>query len=292
MTTPHLARAVLACLSLLSLRTARADPAAEEAQLRADVRGWYQRQLAGGGQYMRCGCKPSDRVLPGWESLPVERCDYTTEVFHIPVSTTAYLLFPDADQLTAWTVNACKDAEERELRRCAGRLMWSIWDASGAQFPVAGFVVEPPQRKDWKYQDQPYCILFRDGVSVNTRRWGTQRQVDHRCGPTEWIHDAPTTAFDFGRISSTTRQAFRAAEQRSRSAAERTDLGGGERHVRWSSVVGAEFRRAWRSDRNFLLYATVVGGFEPRIRNALDEPERAPKPQPSRACREPPKVDR
>ena len=136
------------------------------------VRTWFDARIDGTdrhGQYMRQMCKKTEGRIPGWRDFPVERCDYTHAINGIEVSTTGYFLFPTGEMLSKWVLNACKDAKQTDLALCTGRLTAKIWSASNAQFAVAGYVVEPAQEKKWTRSDEPFCYLFRDGVTIATR---------------------------------------------------------------------------------------------------------------------------
>jgi hypothetical protein len=221
------------------------------------VEAWYAARVGGPGQYMRNGCAPTSE-LAAWAGLPVERCAYSSEVIkHKPVSTVGYFLFPSATQLANWTVNACRDAGTLDMETCTGQLMMRVWTASNAQFPVAGYVVEPAMSKEWAHPNEPYCYLFRDGVTVTTKSWtDTQVQVNQHCGEEAANSEPVVTAKTFGRVASTTRGGYKAA-------------GGGlpvgtnkAKSPEWSAAVGAEFRKAWTSDRNLLFLAVVKQGFD------------------------------
>jgi len=130
--------------------------------------------------------------LPDWKDLPVQACTYTDTQFEED------LLFPTAKQLASWVVSACVDAGRKDLTTCTGRLTSRLWYASNAQFPVAGYVVEPAQG-DWKYPNDPYCLLFRDGVTVTTDSYpDTTHAVNNACGPAKAAFEPAVKAFLYG----------------------------------------------------------------------------------------------
>jgi hypothetical protein len=234
------------------------DPTA----VKAAVHDWFAADAQLRGQYIRtgaqnclsghdltCACPPAHRAFQGYEALPVVECDYSAVVAGKTTRTRAYMLFPSADQLASWVVNACVDAHARDLRGCAGRLSSTIWTASNGQFAVAGFVVEPAQSSTWRYPHDPYCFLFRDGVTVTTRNWPSTRHAENGvCGEDSVNDEQVAKSLRFGRIASTTREQYQAA--------------GGTDPVRganWPAAVGRAFRDAWTSDRNLLLRARVSG---------------------------------
>lgn len=204
-------------------------------------------------QYMRSSsCKPTSTVFDGWKKYPVEECIYTSHQMNIDVTTKAYLLLPDAKKLAKWTVNACIDAKSKDIELCALNLSNKVKEQSAAQFPVAGFVVEPPMGK-WKHPDQPYCYLFRDGVTVTTKSWPeTVMHINNACGSDSVNNEPIIKAMVYGRVSGVTRSEYR-------NAGGSIDVGENDSYSpNFAKVVGEEFRKAWDSDRNYLFYATAL----------------------------------
>jgi hypothetical protein len=230
--------------------------------VKSAVHDWFAADAQLGGQYIRtgaencvrgrdliCECPPAHRTFQGYETLPVVECDYNAVVEGKTTRTRAYMLFPSADQLAFWVVNACVDAHASDLRLCAGRLSSAIWTASNGQFVVAGFVVEPAQSATWRYPHDPYCFLFRDGVTITTHNWPSTRHAENGvCGEDAVNDEAVATALRFGRIASTTRGQYHSV-----GGADPVDA------ANWPAAVGHAFRDAWRSDRNLLLRARVAG---------------------------------
>lgn len=244
-----------------------------DGELLKQIQVWFDgRSGSANGQYMRKGCTQTDGKLPGWRGFPVERCDYTHAVNNIEVSTTGYFLFPPGAMLAKWIVNACRDAKQADIRLCTGRLSSKIWTASNAQFPVAGYVIEPAQDESWSRSSDPYCYLFRNGVTVATsHHWKESKAYIQKgdakvCGPEDANAESLSRAARFARISSTSRNHYvlalgheslrgqRADDELKRIGSEKDSTAG------WAAVVGEEFRRAWNSDRNALLLGTVLGG--------------------------------
>jgi hypothetical protein len=252
---------VVCLLTALLLSTGAWAADTDRADVLRAVERFFTPRIGSSGQYMRNGCEaPAD--YGAWKN--VQRCDYTTTQMKITVSTTAYLIFPDAQRIAKWVVNACETAK-KNLWSCAGRLSDRIWNASNAQFPVAGYVVEKPQDKSWKYQDRPYCMLFKDGVTVATSTWETQAHVNNQCGPLSELSKPIEKAFVYARIASTTRDNYVAAGGIEPVGTEDA------RSPEWAIVAGNAFREALSSDSNFLLYAVVAGGFSKCDVNVLDQ---------------------
>lgn len=252
---------VCALLSIIIAFTGAPASADDNADILRALTGWFSPHVSEtqhDGQYIRPanGCSPADPALfPDWKGFPVERCDYTDPEFpKIPVTTVAYAIFPEADELARWILNACLDNNVSDTRECAGELASHIWYASNAMFPVGGYVVEPAQEATWDYPNEPYCMLFRDGVTVNTDSYpGTTHAINNMCGPDVANTEPVRKAFLYARIGSTTRSEYRAATGKK-------DVGtDGLLSPEWSSVAGALFREALSDPqhRNLLLEAVV-----------------------------------
>lgn len=207
-------------------------------------------------QYMRSStCKLSAVHFPNWENFPVQDCSYTSHQMNVSVSTKAYLLFPDAEKLTNWTINACIDIKHKDVEFCALKLMQVVRIQSAGQFPIAGFVVEPPMGKNWKHPTQPYCYLFRNGVTVTTASWPeTSVHTNHTCGPESVNLEPIVKAMTYGRVTGVTRKEYV-------YAGGKLDAGKSKNSVEFSDVIGKEFRLAWNTERNFLFYSTALTFF-------------------------------
>jgi hypothetical protein len=270
---PVVARLLLVGAALISLPASLGaqGEAASEAILLQRLRTWFDARIDGThshGQYMRKGCTSTNGKTPGWGGFPVERCDYTHTLNEIEVSTTGYFLFPPGDMLSKWVLNACKDGKQADLTLCTGRLASKIWNASNAQFPVAGYVIEPAQEKKWKRSNEPYCYLFRNGVTVATlQHWKeSQAHVENKCGTDDANAENVLRALKYARLSSTSREQYALAlkmlkASKERDADELRRIGTeAANSPDWAAVAGEEFRRAWKSDRNALFLGTVLGG--------------------------------
>jgi len=292
-------RLILASISLLlavlPMTTAVADDAATLAKLEA----WYgvrvkdtdQEAQRAGTQYMRQNCHGLAVPYGSWSGYPVERCDYSEKQYagtpnEATVRTFAYLLFPTAHQLAEWSLNACIDAHATNREDCAGKVADTVWRASNAQFAVAGYVTENAEVLDHPDNPlRPYCFQFRDGVAVKTASWTTQMMNSHQaCGPDhpeDVLTEPVLSTFLYARVSSTSREQYTAAEHAMRTP-DRWQSGrfkpSDKDHpdTKWQEVVGEEFRAAWNSDRNFLIYATARSGFDSCTINVLATQTRPP----------------
>ncbi len=207
-------------------------------------RAWTLRLRS--GRYMEQSCSPSAAPHGGWEGYPVQVCDYSSK----GVAAKVYMLNPSVEQLARWTVSACLDAAAINLPGCTRYLIQETWNASNGQFPVAGYVVEPRSSAGGSGND-PICLYFRDGVTAGTRSSSNEVRGG-RCGPDTANAEAPDRARVFARISSTTRAMYRAA-----GGVQPVGVDG---DVRWLRVVADAYKEAWKSDRNFLMFAKAKYG--------------------------------
>jgi hypothetical protein len=218
---------------------ARAGP---DDDLLAKTEARYNARLAG-GQYMKENC--SDTAVDGWQGVPLVRCRYT----ELGTSAEVTLALPDAGRLARWTVTACKDAGAVDMRACARHIERRIWFASNAQFPVSGFVIEPRSVLGGSSND-PYCFLFRSGVTVRTAAVSAGPPQAGSCVPQSAENDPVTRALKYARIASTTRAELALAPGAPAEAA----LAG----TAFLDAVRNEFVAAWSSDRNRLISGAAI----------------------------------
>jgi hypothetical protein len=259
---------VLCCAS-----SAATAEEANEFRVRAAVEAYFKPLIGSPGQYMRNGCDERPVSYGDWKE--VYRCNYTTAQPGLTVrtkatvKTTAYFVFPDEKKIASWIVSSCKQAN-RDLWDCSGKLAQKTWLASNAQFPVSGYVAEPPQSKFWKHPDRPYCYLFRDGVTIATESWETQAEIEGRCGDITFLRQPVLHALNFARIASTSRGGYKIAHG---SEPVGSDAAASPE---WSTAAGKAFRHALDSDQNVLMLGAVFDGFDRCAINVLDKNARPP----------------
>lgn len=204
------------------------------------------------GQYMAGSCTPT--TLANWADVPLHRCTYR----ELGASATVTLALPDAARLARWTVTACRDAVALDMTACARHLEQRIWSASNAQFAVRGYVIEPHSVIGGATND-PYCFLFRDGVTVRTASVTSRPPRNGECAPQSAEDDPITRAFTYARVASTTREEL----ARAPGAPARAELAG----VAFPDAVRGEFVAAWDSDRNTLISGAAIAD---KARDAFD----------------------
>jgi len=226
---------------VLGLATTAAAQSNAELLARTETR--FASLLASGGQYMRRNCTPV--ALANWPGVDAVRCRYTER----GASAAVTLLLPDARQLARWTLTACTDAHASDMAACARHIEARIWKSSNAQFPVSGFVVEPRSVLGG-HSREPYCFLFRDGVTIRTATVTSRSPTKGVCEPPSAESDPATRAFSYARIAATTRDELAMAPD----APARRDLD----ELGFLDAVRAATIKAWGSDRNQLISGAAI----------------------------------
>lgn len=193
------------------------------------------------GRYMEGNC--TDHAVQGWPGFPTQLCTYTVEGANRPA--TVVLLDADDAQLHRWIASACRAAATNDLAFCARKLARLIRGQSGAQFPVAGIVLE-----DMDGDGAPNQFAFRDGVTaavpgVTNGKAGAPSAAETEAG----LSATPTAARKFARIAGTTREQFKAYR-----GADAPDVAG----LKWFDAVRAAYQAAWGADGNDLINAAAV----------------------------------
>lgn len=198
------------------------------------------------GRYMEKNCQPTS--YPGWQGFPLQRCAYEAGGRKAEV----ILLDADAAQLARWVVNACMEVEGSASDDCQERTFRDIGNASGAQFPVAGVVLEDLSAQASGFEN--YC--FRDGVTVKVAAWpsGAARQLKPE--ELEACMNGPVTGtaskYGYARIISTSRDDWRISHMDA-------DVAG----LAWLEVVRRAYQEAWGKERNPLIVAKLAAARKP-----------------------------
>ena len=234
---------ILACGTLMAAIAAPTSlAAASDVALISEMTDRFQKRLDG-GQYMKETCAPTTRE--DWPGVELLRCTYK----ELGAEATVTLALPDAARLARWTVTACRDASASDMKACARHIEKRIWSASNAQFPVRGYVIEPRSVLGGT-SNEPYCFLFRDGVTVRTEAVTSRAPQGGVCAPQSAEDDPITRAFSYARIASTTRAELGLAP----GAPSEADLVG----MAFPAAVHKEFVEAWSSDRNRLISGAAL----------------------------------
>ncbi|MBP2490908.1 hypothetical protein JOH50_006704 [Rhizobium leguminosarum] len=132
-------------------------------------------------RYMERNCTPvakdwaiSHRGLEAYESLPVARCVYprsqTKTEYREALTLTAvvWMLNPDAATLAKWIGGACSKAKAEPTSSCGRKFAAFILNQNGAQFAVAGHVIETQKEAGCEacVTDALIYLPFRDGITV------------------------------------------------------------------------------------------------------------------------------
>ena len=188
-------------------------------------------------------CEPVS--WPGWEGLPTQICSYAEDYVSggIPV----ILLDPTQEQLVGWIASACKAAEATDDAYCGQKLAARINEQSGAQFPVAGIVMED-------MGDGMRQFAFRDGVTVSVpgvsngkKGYPTREEIEAA------LQAAPTDAKKYARIQGTTREEYETYMRKVKNTEPQPVVG-----LNWAKVIRDEYQQAYRSDCYDLMDAWAV----------------------------------
>jgi len=231
---------------------------------KADVRGAYLRdsldvftarcQNVLDAAYMAQYYLGTNDSIPGWEGYPVRLYEYFTGKdinLNGPKRGLVYLLNPDARKLANWIINAVYDATSdlkyEDLETIRKFIKWQ----SGGQFPVSGVVYEA-MYKAGDYR--PY--LFKDGVTVYIREDHPLKWEDNICTDEQLEYYTRLSNSDlkdytgrYARIASTNREMYYAAGGKDEVGKD------DERIHAWLDTVAKEYKKAWKSEKNFLIYA-------------------------------------
>jgi hypothetical protein len=200
-------------------------------------------------RYMEGSCRRGS--YPGWEGFPLKRCRYS-----VPGGKSAevILLNPSARKLTRWIESACRDRGAACLEALTERIVVQ----SGAQYPVAGIVLEDIRPGDGAYE--MYC--FRHGVRVEVEGFATlstarPTEEDQRAC-LEGKLERPTA---FARIAGTTVAQYLAAGGTLAVGSDAAPT------AAWLEASRTLYQRAWKRRDNALLDAWVKATFgEPKQR--------------------------
>ncbi|HET7230551.1 MAG TPA: hypothetical protein VFJ16_11150 [Longimicrobium sp.] len=229
------------CASVPRILAAQPGTPLPEADVRREERLFENTRDA---RYMEQNCV--DTTFAGWDGFPVKRCTYSVrERGGGSKTATVVLLDATPRQLARWVVQACAEARRTTAAACTGKLRRRIIEQSGAQFPVAGIVLE-----DMEGDGTQNLFVFRDGVTVTV-----DGVSNGSAGPVtaDVIRRSLTSPVvrtgKFARVASTTREEYR-ANGGTVDAGTSTN-----RKLAWLGVVRTLYQQAFRSDRNELLVA-------------------------------------
>lgn len=194
------------------------------------------------GRYMENNCTPLE--VPNWTGFPTKFCKYTAPGSSLTAE--VVLLNPSDDQLERWITSACAAAKTNDFSYCGLKIAKHIRAQSGAQFPVAGMVLE-----DMDGDGRPNQFAFRDGVTVKvdgvvSGKVGGPNPAENNAA----LHNPPLEAKMYARISGTLREDYVDYIGRQNSPEVRG--------IAWLAVVREAYQRAWNTDSNDLINAWAV----------------------------------
>gem|GEM_PF-270964 len=244
-------------------------PVKKNRVFKTDIRGNYMRDSLDvvaqrcskslKAAYMAGKLLSTNDSIPGWEGYPVQLWEYYTGVdvkAGVQKRGLVYMLNPDARKLARWIINAVYDVKGEISYEDVEKVRKYITWQSGTQFPVSGVVFE-----DMYVKGEYYPYLFKDGVTVyvaDEAKWKsanahpTDEQLEFYTTMTH--DDLAVNTGRFARICSTTREMYYKAG--GTNEVGRSD--DGQRSKAWLTTVRELYKKAWKSDRNFLIYAWAL----------------------------------
>ena len=207
-------------------------------------------------RYLSASCDALPVVnWPGYEGRNVRRCTYTVTSGGKTLRALVYLLNPSADNLTARIGYACKAVGLGDRPGCGRYLAAFIVNQNGAQFPVAGLVIE--RKRDAGGQgDDPVYLEFRDGVTVLSK--DGVNFTDHQLSVEAMEHAARASLAStrtYARVANATRDDYRRAGGTEAVGKDSA----GDKSNRWPAVIRENELRAQDTGRDELLRGLAIG---------------------------------
>ncbi|WP_064198429.1 MULTISPECIES: hypothetical protein [Emticicia] len=168
-------------------------------------------------------------TLKGWEGIEVSL--YSYKVTGTNIIAKVYLADADSKRIATWVISTCVTITGNLLKANTDKLIKSIRDASGGQFPVLGMVYEDMDGKGQKN------YIFKDGVTVFLKNKTSDNLA--------LINDVNIKSVGkYARIISTTREEYIKKFGNSDLSSKN-----------WLKVVRDEYKKALKSDYNNLMIA-------------------------------------
>lgn len=209
----------------------------------------FQKSIAAeltNARYMEQTCRDVS-TWQNWQDLPMKWCTYMS----LGQATQVLLLDPGPRRLTMWIQDACT-AFAMNLNQCMSATYSQIINQSGAQFPVAGVVVE-----DSNGTGRGNAYAFRNGVTVaiNAFASGTV-QILSPAQTAQSFTDVPIKTFSYGRPVSVTREQLTAYATAQHLTIPVLGTSADQLNI-FNEEVGLLYQQAWLSSQNQLIRAWV-----------------------------------
>ncbi|MDX2263710.1 MAG: hypothetical protein NW215_01880 [Hyphomicrobiales bacterium] len=208
-----------------------------------------------GDRGMNASCDANTTTtFPGYGDAPIQFCVYTVTSGGATLEGYVYLLNPTFENVARRIANACAFAQSRNPKACGKALAERIVNQNGAQFPVAGVVIEKKVAAGGSGQSL-VNLEFRDGVATRTAAnlYWTQTQITREQAFMS-AQSKVVRAMRFARIADATRQDYRLA-------GGEIDVGqdpGDGKDQAWLDVVRDNELEARRSGRDVLLNGVAL----------------------------------
>jgi hypothetical protein len=207
-------------------------------------------------RYMSTSCDTAPVVnWPGYEGRNVRRCIYSVTSGGKTLRALVYLMNPSVGNLTARIGYACNAVGLGDRPGCGRYLASFIVNQNGAQFPVAGLVIER-KRDAGGRGDEPVYLEFRDGVTVlsNDRINFTDRSLSIEA----MEHAARAPLVDsktYARVANATRDDYRRAGGTEAVGKDSA----GDKSNRWPAIIRENELRAQDTGEDELLRGLAIG---------------------------------
>jgi hypothetical protein len=206
-------------------------------------------------RYLSQRCDPAPVTeWPGYAGRRVLRCSYTFSSNGKSLSAIVYLLNPSKANIARRIAYACRGVGLAQSAGCGTKLAEYVVSHNGAQFPVAGFVVEAKADAGGVGRD-PVYLEFRDGNTVETADHLNFTDVQLSDAAMEHAARAPIAATrNVARIANATRADYYLAGGKEPVGDDwRNDISN-----RWPSVIRANELRAQDSGEDLLMLGVAT----------------------------------
>jgi len=207
-------------------------------------------------RYMSTSCDALPVVnWPGYEGRNVRRCIYSLTSGGKTLRALVYLLNPSVDNLKARIGYACNAVGLGDRPGCGRYLASFIMNQNGAQFPVAGLVIER-KRDAGGRGDDPVYLEFRDGVTVLSKDRVNFTDRSLSIEAMEHAARAPlVNTKTYARVANATRDDYRLAGGTEAVGKDSA----GDKSNRWPAVIRENELRAQATGKDELLRGLAIG---------------------------------
>ncbi len=197
-------------LRVLLLAAICSSPALAEPDPAFDAAMAYFKANPSSDRRINAVCDAESTTLPGYGDIPMQICSYSVTSRGKTLEGYVYLLNPSFENVARRVANACAFVKSANPSRCGTMLATRIIRQNGAQFPVAGIVIEKKIAAGGSGEDL-VNLEFRDGVATRTEAgfYWTQEQLTRQDALIS-AQSKVERAMRYARIADATRADYRA----------------------------------------------------------------------------------